>query len=95
MGLFFKKEEIKASKIKRIPFLPRVGIVVEFGNKRFAYKYVPVMETILNLIDGPITLSRFKTVMRNQFGELQFPTFKEKTVYDTTAKSHVPAQKIN
>jgi len=93
MGIFIKSEKIQFSKIRRIPFLPRIGIVVELGDKRLAYKYVPVIETIVNLLDGPLTLSRLKNIVKNQFAELQFPSHKEKTTFDTTAKSHFPVLK--
>src|SRR4051794_4960566 len=42
---------------RKIPFLPRLGLIVDFGTRRFFIKHVPVLEPLANLLDG---LSRAK-----------------------------------
>ena len=90
MAIFFRAERIPKTKLKRLPMLPRIGIVFDFAGKRYSYKYVSVVDTIASVVsDGPITLSNFKKVIKAQFEEIEFPPITDGIVVETTAKNFI------
>lgn len=88
MAFIFKAEKMPSPQKNRLPFLPRIGVVVDFGGTKYSYKYVSVLETMASIVtDGPITLSKFKKIITMQFKEIEFPDASTPQVVETTAKS--------
>ena len=60
----------KPSKMRRLSFLPRIGLSVEIAGREFQLKRAPILETVLNTIERGVSLRSFKEVARAQLDEI-------------------------
>lgn len=87
MGIFFEmKKKIKPGKTRRLRFLPRVGVYVDFWGREIVLKQVPTLETAFNLVTSGLTLSNLQNIVNRQFDEIKFPARKKQKTVNTTAK---------
>ena len=86
LELNFKKKK-QQPKTKRISFLPRIGIYVDFLGREISLKQVPSLETIYNVVTSGVTLSNLKNITKRQLSEIKFFKDEEKPTVDTTAKA--------
>jgi hypothetical protein len=87
MGVSFEVDKKKPSKTRKLPFLPRVGIYVDFGGREFVYKQTSLLETALNLQERGITMANWVKLMVEQFAEIEFPTKKKGKTITTSART--------
>ena len=77
----FRVEPAAKTRSRKLPFLPRLGIVVDVAGKRISYRQAPLLETMLNLLERGATLSNFNKIIAEQLYEIALPSFvKKKTV---------------
>lgn len=69
-------EKAKPSKIRRLGFLPRLGITIEVGGKQFTYRQAPIIETIVNVMDRGFSFKNLMDVAQEQLREIELPTLK-------------------
>jgi len=85
MGIQFETDKIKPTKTRRLPFLPRIGIYVDFGGREFSYKQTSILETAINLQERGLTMANLLKVTVEQFAEIQFPKKKKAKTINTSA----------
>lgn len=73
MANMFSVTKAERSKLRRLAFLPRIGVVVEVAGRRFSYKQAPLLETILNLKDRGFSVTNLVTLAKEQLAEISFP----------------------
>ena len=83
----FKIERLSPSKTRKAPLLPRLGIVVEIGHRRYSYRHVPVIETLINLIEQGPSFSNFRKIMLEQLYEVNFPKRSRRKTVNVKAKT--------
>ena len=86
MTLFIKVQKKKDTVLRKIPWLPRIGIYFDAFGYELVAKHVPTIETALNLLDRGLKRSHLKNITKEQFEEIQFPKKIVKRVIKTTAK---------
>jgi hypothetical protein len=42
-------EKTPKNDTRSLPFLPRIGLVIDFGGRRFSYRKVSIFETLWNM----------------------------------------------
>jgi hypothetical protein len=70
-------EKSKPSRVKRLPFLPRVGIFVDFGGREFSYRQAPLLETLYNLRGKRFNLKNLLGVAFQQLREINLSVAAE------------------
>ena len=85
MGIQFEVDKKKPSKTRKLPFLPRIGIYIDFGGREFVYKQTSLLETALNLQERGISMSNWMKLMVEQFSEIEFPAKKKNKTITTSA----------
>ena len=83
----FKVEKAKKSRSRKVPLLPRFGLVIEFGGKKFSYRHAPIFETMVNLIDRGPSFSNFQKIILEQLYEISLPTVSKKKTVNVKAKT--------
>lgn len=86
MPIKFQFLRTKPGPSRSVPFLPRIGIYVDFGNRLLAIRAVPVIETIVNCISRGIGPAKAGKVVEEQCEEINFPDFERQSVIDVIAK---------
>ena len=89
----FKVERLRPTKTRKIPFLPRLGFVVELGGRRFSYRQVPLIETILNLMERGPSFSNLQKIVLEQLYEVNLPSRSSKKTVNVRAKTVASRQK--
>lgn len=83
----FKVENLKKSKTRKLPFLPRFGFVFEVAGKRVSFRQVPLTETVANLFERGPSLSNLKNIISEQLQEICFPARKQRKTVNVEAKT--------
>lgn len=83
----FFSEKVKPTPTRKVPFLPRIGVTVDFAGRRFCYRYVPFFETLANLLDATPSLSRLQSLLKEQFGEVQLSAKPQDKTVDVKART--------
>lgn len=73
MATMFSMHKAERTKLRRLPFLPRIGIVVDFAGQRLTIKHAPLLETALNLKDRGFNLKNLRKVLTDELNEIRFP----------------------
>lgn len=74
MAIAFTISKIKASSSRKLPLLPRLGLVVDFAGMQVAIRSVPMIETLLAArAKGGISLSNLRTVATEALEEVRMP----------------------
>lgn len=63
-------EKAKSSALKRLKFLPRFGIVVDFAGREITYRQAPVLETLVNAGLKGFSMKNFMEVAFQQLDEI-------------------------
>lgn len=90
-------EKKSPTSTRKIPFLPRIGVYVDFAGYELYFKQVPFLESMLNLWEEgheallrqgkPLSVSRLRSIVKQQFSEIKFPLIKFTKSIDTTFRS--------
>lgn len=64
----------KKSKLRRLSFLPRIGITVDFAGTQYSYFQVPILEMLVNLAGKEWNLKNVVETSHQQISELELPT---------------------
>jgi hypothetical protein len=67
----------KKSKLRRLSFLPRIGLTIDFAGKQYGYFQVPIAELLLNMIGRDFTMANIISVSHQQIKELELPNRPE------------------
>lgn len=73
MATGFTMHKAERTKLRRFPFLPRVGFTLEIAGRQFTFKQAPLMETFFNWRDLGFTMANFKKVVAEELNEISFP----------------------
>ena len=87
MGLLFSSEKRQKSSTRKLPFLPRIGIYVDFCGYEFVLKHVPLLETLLNINPYHLTRAKLEQVIANQLDEVVFPPKKKEIIVSALART--------
>lgn len=97
MSIVLTSRPSKPSKLKRLSFLPRIGITVDFAGHQFGYFQVPLIENFVNLVGRGFTVENIIENAHQQIRELEIlvtvPKKAERTKPLRKAKSKVTATK--
>ena len=80
MSASFTVHKSERSRLRRFPFLPRVGFTVDIGGRQFTLKTAPLLETLLNWRDLGFTVANFRKVTADELSEIGFPNRKAQTI---------------
>ncbi len=80
-------ERVKRTRSRKIPFLPRIGLVVEVAGRRVSYRQAPIFETILNLLERGATKSNFDKIVMEQLYEISLPSLIRRKTVNVKAKT--------
>ena len=73
MPNIFCVEKAKKSSVKRLSFLPRFGIVIDFGGRQLAYRQAPFLETLVNMRKSGFSFKNLVDVSLQQLKEITLP----------------------
>lgn len=63
-------EKSKPSRVKRLRFLPRVALFVDFGGRELSYRQAPLLETLYNMRGRKFSLKGLLEVAHQQLSEI-------------------------
>ncbi len=86
-------EKIKSTKTRKLPWLPRMGFVLEIGGRKISYRQAPFFETIAILMERGVTLSNFQKAAKEQLFEIVLPNEKKRRTVNVKART-VSSRKI-
>lgn len=87
MPIRLEYQKSKPSKTRKLPYLPRIGVVVDFAHWTVTYKQTPILETAANLVNEHVNIPKILQVVEKQFSEIKFPKgLKKSQVINTTAR---------
>lgn len=69
-------EKAKPSKVRRLKFLPRLGVTIELGGRQITFRHAPIFETLLNVFDRGLSFKNLIEVSREQLREIEIPKLK-------------------
>jgi hypothetical protein len=95
MSTMIQVEKSKPSSLKRLKFLPRFGLVVDFAGREFIYRQAPILETLLNLSVRGLSAKSFMEVAMQQLSEIGLSKQPLKKSRSTKKKSQKKTQKKN
>lgn len=78
MATMFSMKKTERSKTRRLPLLPRVGLVVDVAGRTFTFKYASLLETAMNVRDRGLPLSAFRKVLTEELAEIKFSALVER-----------------
>lgn len=87
MGVLFSSQKKHASRLRKTPWLPRLGIYIDIAGYELTLKQVPLLETAINLVERGLNLAQLRKIRREQFSEIKFPNKPKKEVIQTTART--------
>lgn len=87
MGLLFSSDKRQKSSTRKLPFLPRIGIYVDFAGYEFVMKHVPLLETLFNINPYHLTRAKLEQVISAQLDEVIFPPKKKEVVVSALART--------
>lgn len=76
MANMFSVQKVGLSKLRKAPFLPRVGLTLEVAGRQFSFRYAPFLETLLVLRERGYDLRSLPKIAGEIFDEIKFPSGK-------------------
>ena len=76
MANMFCVHKAERTKMRKLPFLPRIGITIDVAGRQFIYKQSPILETVLNLRDRGFSLKNLAKAAAEELDEIRFPIVK-------------------
>jgi hypothetical protein len=83
----FRVDPSDKSRSRKFPLLPRVGIVVDIGGKRFSFRHAPLIETLLNLLERGPNRSNLEKIVTEQLYEISLPSLIRKKTVNVKART--------
>ena len=83
----FKVEKSKKSQTRKFKYLPRFGFVVDVGGKSISFRQVPLLETVINLVERGPSLTNLQNIVNEQLQEVTFPSRKKRKTVNVKAKT--------
>ena len=74
-----------ASRLRKLLWLPRIGIYVDVLGYEFTLKKVPYLEAFWNVAQTKISPANFRRILKEQLAEVQFARKRE---VETVNASH-------
>jgi hypothetical protein len=71
MAMIVSLEKAKESKLKRLKWLPRIGLMIDVAGYRLSYRNVPIAETVLNLFETGFSMKNLMKVSTQQCREVE------------------------
>lgn len=76
MASMLRLLKAETTKLRRVKFLPRVGLTVELGGRVLVFKHTPALETLLNLKARGFSLKNLSKLAIEELEEIRFPVLK-------------------
>ncbi len=70
-------QKIKKSKTRKLPFLPRIGLTLELGNRQIVFRSAPLLETVLNVWQRGFSQKNLMEVGLEELSEINLPKVKK------------------
>ncbi len=83
----FRVDRSEKSRSRKFPWLPRVGVVVDFAGRRFSFRHAPLFETVMNLLERGLTRSNLEKIVTEQLYEISLPSLIRKRTVDVKART--------
>ena len=83
----FRVDSSDKSRSRKFPLLPRIGIVVDFGGKRFSFRHAPLLETLINLLERGPSRSNLQKIVTEQLYEIALPSLIRKKTVNVKART--------
>ena len=91
----FRMDRSDKSRSRKLPFLPRIGIVIDFGGRQFSFRHAPLVETLWNLLERGPNRSNLEKIVTEQLYEISLPSLVRKKTVDVKARTiHVQAKEL-
>lgn len=84
--LKFSAEKTKPSRTRKLPFLPRIGFVIDVAGRRFSIRQVPLLESLTNLIQWGLSRSNLERIEAEQLAEVVFPVAQKSETVEVKAR---------
>lgn len=65
--------KISKSKTRKLPFLPRIGLTFEIGNRQIVFRSAPLLETFLNVWQRGLSPKNLMDVGLEELSEINLP----------------------
>ena len=97
MSNLFTVHKSESSKLRKLPFLPRLGVTVDVAGRQFTFRHVPTLETFLNWRERGFSLRNLANLSREELSEVRLPALKPllTAIKDLTAKRRAVAETPN
>jgi hypothetical protein len=83
----FRVDRSEKSRSRKFPWLPRVGLVIDFAGRRFSLRHAPLIETIMNLLERGPTRSNLEKIVTEQLYEISLPSLIRKKTVDVKSRT--------
>lgn len=83
----FRIEQSRKTRSRKLPWLPRVGFVLDIGGRRISYRQAPVLETLFNLLERGASKTNLNKIIAEQLYEICLPTVVRRKTVDVKAKT--------
>lgn len=83
----FRVDKSGKSRTRKIPLLPRFGLVVDVAGRRISFRHAPLIETMVNLVERGPTLSNLQKIVSEQLHEISFPPKRRNKTLDVRART--------
>jgi len=83
----FTIEKTKTTRTRKFSALPRIGIVLDVAGRKVVWRYAPLLETLLNLIERGVSRSNLEKIENEQMHEITFPGPRSSRTLDVKAKT--------
>jgi hypothetical protein len=79
-------EKANESRLQRLPFLPRIGVVVDFGGRQFVYRHAPILEALVNMRKTGFSLRNLLDISFEQLKEIKLPDLPSKLIKNPSSE---------
>lgn len=83
----FRIERSSKTRTRKLPLLPRIGVVVDIGGRRISYRQAPMLETLINLLERGASRSNFDKIIAEQLYEIALPSLIKRKTVDVKAET--------
>lgn len=73
MSFHFGISKSTATKLRKLPFLPRFAVTIEFLGQQYTLRSTPFLETILNVRELGFSLSNWRRISEQELAEIRLP----------------------
>ena len=85
--MLFHSQRKRSSTRRKLPYLPRVGLYVDFAGYEMMFKHAPLMEAVVELLDKGWPLSQLDNIRKKHLSEIQFPVIRKAKVIETSFRN--------